>query len=542
MRTKTFSSLMLAAGLLAFSATALRAQVGINTTGATPNASAILDLNTGSSGTMGFLPPQVALTNVTVAAPVTGAATGIIVYTTTAPTGGDGIGYYYWSGTQWIGMGAGAVSGSGIDNYVARWTPNGTTLGTGLIQDNDTVVSIDTVPYPEITLFVNSGIYNEIGIIGYNYYPDGVGAAGLAIASGGIGIVGEGAAGHGAGVEGEAPYIGVDGLGDTIGVYASGDTAITAYGNYYGISAQSPFLAYYGLGTEVGGEFLDGNGGDVAVLADSGSGYGVLGEGYNEGGYFLDASGDEALLADNNNELGVNAYGFDDGGFFSTYSYDAGTSSYDLEDYAYIADNGDEAGGYFQDGGGDYSYIAYAGSAIVSNVPKSTEIKDASGTERMLFCNESPEVMFEDYGQGQLVNGNAHIDLDPLLAKNVIISEKHPLRVYIQLEGDCNGVFVTNKSVSGFDVKELMHGTSNATFQWHIICNRANEAGAYHNFADKRFPVGPGPIAPKNHAVAKQLSGKKPLLSANTNHANVKKHVNPIKAKLPISAPSQGKN
>lgn len=39
---------------------------------------------------------------------------------------------------------AGNISGSGINNYVARWTPNGNTLSTGLIQDNGTTTSINT--------------------------------------------------------------------------------------------------------------------------------------------------------------------------------------------------------------------------------------------------------------------------------------------------------------------------------------------------------------------------------------------------------------
>ncbi len=83
--------------------TASAQNVGINTTGATPNAAAILDLNTGNAGTKGFLPEQVALTNVTVWAPLTGAATvGMLVYSTAAPTGGSGVGYYYWgSNAKW---------------------------------------------------------------------------------------------------------------------------------------------------------------------------------------------------------------------------------------------------------------------------------------------------------------------------------------------------------------------------------------------------------------------------------------------------------
>jgi hypothetical protein len=39
---------------------------------------------------------------------------------------------------------AGNISGVGINNYVARWTPDGNTLGTGLIQDNGITTSINT--------------------------------------------------------------------------------------------------------------------------------------------------------------------------------------------------------------------------------------------------------------------------------------------------------------------------------------------------------------------------------------------------------------
>lgn len=38
------------------------------------------------------------------------------------------------------------VQGSGILNFLARWTPNGTTLGTGLIQDDSSSVSIGEAP------------------------------------------------------------------------------------------------------------------------------------------------------------------------------------------------------------------------------------------------------------------------------------------------------------------------------------------------------------------------------------------------------------
>src|ERR1035438_9592163 len=126
---KTKKSLLLALGLFGLTAANLNAQIAINNSAANPNASAILDLQTGNAGVnKGFLPQSVALTNVTVAAPVTSPATGLIVYSSLAPTGGNGMGYYYWTGSAWASMNS-TIMGSGTTNYEARWTPNGTTLG-----------------------------------------------------------------------------------------------------------------------------------------------------------------------------------------------------------------------------------------------------------------------------------------------------------------------------------------------------------------------------------------------------------------------------
>ena len=113
--------------------------VGINTTGATPNSAAILDLNTGNSGNMGILPPQAALTDVTVWAPITGTATvGMLVYSTTAPTGGNGVGYYYWgANSQWNFMTTGAGGSYIADSAWTLFGNAGTTPGTNFLGTTD---------------------------------------------------------------------------------------------------------------------------------------------------------------------------------------------------------------------------------------------------------------------------------------------------------------------------------------------------------------------------------------------------------------------
>lgn len=123
----------------------------------------------------------------------------------------------------------------------------------------------------------------------------------------------------------------------------------------------------------------------------------------------------------------------------------------------------------------------------------STCVQDLNGKAVTLHAPETPEFYFQDYGQAKLVNGRAHIELDPILVKNITISEQHPLRVFIQLEGDCRGVYVTNKSNHGFDVVELQGGMSNTSFQWSITCNVADMmvGDRMSKFADLRFEPGP---------------------------------------------------
>ena len=121
-------------------------------------------------------------------------------------------------------------------------------------------------------------------------------------------------------------------------------------------------------------------------------------------------------------------------------------------------------------------------------------VSDLKGGRVIMHCPETPEFYFSDYGQGQLINGKAHIDLDPIYANSIAINDQHPLRVYVQLEGDCNGVYVTNKTISGFDVVELKGGTSNVTFQWNVVCNVADNelpGGKINHCQDLRYEPAP---------------------------------------------------
>ncbi len=70
--------------------------VGINTTGAVPATSAMLDV---AATNKGVLIPRVDIADLSTAAPVASPVTSLLVYNTNGTTGE---GYYYWDGTAWI--------------------------------------------------------------------------------------------------------------------------------------------------------------------------------------------------------------------------------------------------------------------------------------------------------------------------------------------------------------------------------------------------------------------------------------------------------
>jgi len=103
---------------------------------------------------------------------------------------------------------------------------------------------------------------------------------------------------------------------------------------------------------------------------------------------------------------------------------------------------------------------------------KSAVVSTESYGQRKFYTDESAGVYFFDRGQAQLVNGQVTIALDPIFLETVTIDADHPLLVQITLTGDCHGVYVAEKTATGFTVKELMGGTSNATFDWEVAAKR----------------------------------------------------------------------
>jgi hypothetical protein len=91
-------------------------------------------------------------------------------------------------------------------------------------------------------------------------------------------------------------------------------------------------------------------------------------------------------------------------------------------------------------------------------------------SKRLLYAMESPEVWFEDFGTAQLVNGQFTVNIEPLFLQT--INTEVSYHVFVTPLGDCNGLYVTNKTASSFGVRELGGGTANIGFDYRIVAKR----------------------------------------------------------------------
>ena len=326
------------------------------------------------------------------------------------------------------------------------------------------------------------------------------------------GVNGSSPADNGTGVAGFATSAAITGFSDGVYGQAASSTGFALDG--FNTSVTGTGLVVSGNNTPgtflVNGSAIAANGagiGTFSIAKTALGGCGVVGIGNNlVGSIFTPAVG-----------CGVTGTGINYGvvGF--------ATTTVNTNPLSNSAANGlaASAGGYFEvqaaGAAQTWSYVGVRDNGgvnrkIIGPGTVNTIVYDLSGNRVALSCPEAPENLFQDQGSGQLVNGRAHITIDPILAKNVVVNEAHPLRVFVQLEGDCNGVYVTNKSATSFDVVELNSGTSNTSFSYMLSANRADEVnpdGTIAHYSAERFPLAPGPLEHALHGtITKPTKGR----------------------------------
>ena len=106
----------------------------------------------------------------------------------------------------------------------------------------------------------------------------------------------------------------------------------------------------------------------------------------------------------------------------------------------------------------------------VATGTKSAAVPLTNGNMVKVFSMESPEVWFEDFGAGQLGSGITTVALDRSFLQTVGLAKGY--HVFVTPKGDCNGLYVTNQTSTGFEVRELNRGQSNVPFDYRIVGHR----------------------------------------------------------------------
>jgi len=105
---------------------------------------------------------------------------------------------------------------------------------------------------------------------------------------------------------------------------------------------------------------------------------------------------------------------------------------------------------------------------------KAAVVPFPDGTHRTLYCMESPDLWFEDFGMAKLKRGRALVQLDADFAK---VIKRDDYKVFLTPEGDCRGLYVRRKSAASFEVRELVGGKSSIAFSYRIVGRRKDIKG-----------------------------------------------------------------
>ena len=141
---------------------------------------------------------------------------------------------------------------------------------------------------------------------------------------------------------------------------------------------------------------------------------------------------------------------------------------------------------------GGYCGVDSGGNLNCSGTKNAVVPVDGGKRIVALSAIESPENWFEDFGSGQLVNGVAVVALDPVFIQTVNTSMDY--KVFPVPTGDCKGLYVTNKTATSFEVRELGGGASNVSFDYRITALRRKYESV--RFADHTHDVTRGATRP----------------------------------------------
>lgn len=350
-----------------------------------------------------------------------------------------------------------------------------------------------------------------IGVYGQNESETGYGVEGQATATTGatVGVYGKSVSNDGFGVEGQATATSGETLGvlgislSTVGIGVEGQANATT-GKNTGVGGVSASTS--GIGTAGYVTATSGNTVGVQGQSDSTSGVGVFGVGAIFSTIGSDQVGNQAGVWGDTHAgfAGVLATA-DDAQAVVAYNNAENVATMFVENQTDSNGSANVFATYSDFGG--YCDINVSGDLTCSgSVGGHAFVGPNASKEVSVYAMQSPENWFEDVGSGQLHSGMAAVAFEAEYAQTVNAGVEY--HVFLTPKGDCKGLYVTNETASGFEVRELGGGASSIAFDYRIVARRKG----YENvrMADLTGKIQRGPHA-RNAALSAHETGAEVL-------------------------------
>ena len=379
---------------------------------------------------------------------------------------------------------AGTAAGAATIHRLAISTTSGSGGAQTYLQTSATGAALqgEVASTPQTAIKIPFGVLGEydaagggfgIGTVGISTTGYGVGAESLSTSQPSL-IALSGSSGPAAEMYGKNGGLGADieATGGGVGVYTFSDSsnAVAAY-------SQTPFYA--------------------AVFASdqaNSSGYGLAGNSFSTGGVGSYGGGSYGVgvQADSESDTpglpAIQAYSSTDG----TELFDAGVNDSNTGNSLSISTvlssvSNNTSGGVYTAGAassdleinGDIKITGAIYTNCGNTVPYAgddcggdqTLVKQRSpaGANYDMYASKHASQTLEDEGEAVLRNGVSHVTLDPSFG--AVISTRQPYLVFTTPQGDTRGLYVTNRTATGFDVRETGGGHNSLTFDYRIVAH-----------------------------------------------------------------------
>ena len=321
--------------------------------------------------------------------------------------------------------------------------------------------------------------------------------------------------------KGVAGVIGVDATSDPLGQFNSGVTGDSTYGtgvtaysaNHVGLHAYS----ISGHGAEI--ESLQGNGVDGTTAAPSKTqgpgGVGVEGEdlssdgGNGNFGGFFDSPNGTGVKGHSYSWVGAEVVG---GGRDPSTGANVpalsiamdGSPGIDLVDACLTKTPCDNAHAVFtllDDGSAHFlnsgaGPVRITGNLEVDGTCTGCMVLSATTATGKHLAAYAPRVSvptIDDVGESQLIHGTAYVAIDARFGS--LVDHARNYLVFVTPEGDCNGLFIAQRTAAGFSVRELRGGTSSVGFSYRIVAKPVDtNASRLPSISDQKRPGSGSPM------------------------------------------------